>query len=85
MVPTMTVQVQELDVDALLEVPEIKEAFERFTEIKEEYLANARQIIHATPLDELPDLTNLYEEYETRLEAQKTEVRRLVTEHQRAY
>ncbi len=72
---------KEIDTDALLGVPEIRQAYDAYVDIQREYQDALRQAIRGTPGDELPDVTEIAAHYGSRLENQRMVVVRLVEKH----
>ncbi len=66
------------DVDALLEHPEIKEAFAEFGAFKSKFREEVRSAFILIEGDELPDFTSLNEEYDSRLRELKDRIRAVV-------
>ncbi len=72
---------REIDADALLGIPEIREAYEAYVNIQREYQDELRHAITRSPRPELPDVSDLAERYGSRLENQRLVVVRLVEKH----
>ena len=77
----MVVKEKSHDVDRLLEIPEIREAMDRYQEIQSEYRQAVIDAVRAAPGNELPDVEEIEAKYNTKLEAQREEVMSLVHGH----
>ncbi len=78
---TATVDEHELDVDGLLNIPEIRAAVDRYLEIQREYRDAVLREIRQSPQDELPDVSPLSDDYNARLQRQKVAVREIASKH----
>ena len=71
----------DLDVDGLLKIPEIHAAVERYLEIQREYRDAVLREIRLSPQDELPDVSDLSDDYNARLQRQRVTVRKVAAKH----
>ena len=67
-------------IEELLQIPEIRRAVDRYSEIQSEYRDAIVREVKLSP-DELPDVSNIRRRYDAMLEEHKTAIRRLVTKY----
>ena len=71
----------DLDVDGLLTIPEIRDAVNRYLDIQHEYRDAILREIRDAPDGELPDVEVLSSDYRARLRRQRVAVREITARH----
>ena len=68
-------------IEELLQVPEIKLAFDRYEDTKGEYRSALVRRFRQAPRGELPDVSDIGDRFIAELEKQEAQMRRLVLQH----
>ena len=63
--------ITEAEAEALVEIPELRAAYDAYVDIQQEYLRALADAVRRAPKDEIPDITELADHYDSRLERQK--------------
>ncbi len=77
----IVIDVDALDVDALLEIPEIRASWDAYVEIKREYREALFDAIRQSPDGEFPDVSDLMTHFRGRLADQRIEMKHLAVKY----
>ena len=75
------IDVDALDIDALLEIPEIRAAYDGYVDIQRSYREAVFNAIRRSPDGELPDVSDLAKHYRSLLADQRVVIKHLVVKH----
>ena len=78
---TDAVMINDLDVDALLAIPEILETVNEYRHIQSKYRDKIIRVIKNSPEDELPDVSHIADHYSQLLDDQKKVIRDTVAKY----
>lgn len=78
---TGALMVNDLDVDALLAIPEILETVNEYLDIQSEYRDEIFRVIKNSPEEQLPDVSHIADHYGQLLDDQKKVIRDTVAKY----